>query len=401
MTSVPKPKPTSRWLLLGGCALALAARLAAAETYVVGYATGQLGGQTTLAITEATREEAAIAEDALRRQFEAQVRATGKAWTEANDPEFARFDTLDEAQAFRARLVERGEAAGAVARLTPSATQVNALAVQSAAEKFQGWPFDRDEAKRRQLAAAELWRVPLEVLAAGRRFVLIPPGEFIMGSPPNEAGRDPDEAQHRVRITRPFYLCRDEEPLTAKKMSEVETWLGELQRQAPAGHRFRLPTEAEWEYAARAGTATPFSSGTQPDGQFRAGPPLSTFEILQEYQNSLPDKDDPVTKGEPVRKISPPLPLRSFAANPWGLSDMAGTRAELVADRYAPYPAAGEIAVDPLQREGTGAIFRGGDFRAPSTDLRSANRKEETDSLYSHPYDTVALRLVLEIPGVK
>lgn len=119
--------------------------------------------------------------------------------------------------------------------------------------------------------------------ALGMKFVLIPAGTFIMGSPLNEPGRDSDERRHKVSLTRPFYLqttevtqgqwqavmgenpshfrdCGETCPVEKVSWHDTQRFIARLN--AIAGtHRYRLPTEAEWEYAARSGSQTALSNG--------------------------------------------------------------------------------------------------------------------------------------------
>ncbi|MFI5378855.1 MAG: SUMF1/EgtB/PvdO family nonheme iron enzyme [Tepidisphaerales bacterium] len=112
------------------------------------------------------------------------------------------------------------------------------------------------------------------------RFVLIPSGRFLMGSPPSEVGRREDERQHEVIISRPFYMgvsevtqeqyqaVMDNNPsefMGAKNPVETVSWDDAVafcrKLSERSGYKAHLPTEAEWEYACRAGTATPFHTG--------------------------------------------------------------------------------------------------------------------------------------------
>ena len=117
----------------------------------------------------------------------------------------------------------------------------------------------------------------------GMKFVLIPAGTFTMGSPSNEPSRWSYETQHQVTISRPFHMqttvvtqgqwkrvmgsnpshfnnCGDDCPVEQVSWDDVQEFIRKLNRQEGTD-KYRLPTEAEWEYAARAGTTTPFYTG--------------------------------------------------------------------------------------------------------------------------------------------
>lgn len=162
-------------------------------------------------------------------------------------------------------------------------------------------------------------------------FVLIPAGKFLMGSPEDEPGREAGEVQHPVTISRPFYLAPTE--TTWGQYSAVAgTEIGPgLNAQCPAivnwneagefrlaiskksGYRVRLPTEAGWEYACRAGTTTAFSNGNTISAGQAAFDSKSRYDIGSSGQS--PDSL---------------LPVRSFPPNAWGLYDMHGNAWEWV-----------------------------------------------------------------------
>jgi len=233
------------------------------------------------------------------------------------------------------------------------------------------------------------------VNALGMRFVPIPPGSFVMGSPPDEPGRDDDERQHRVTLSRGFHMqttevtqgqwkavmgdnpsgfraCGDDCPVEGLSWDMVQAFIDKLNRLEP-GKRYRLPTEAEWEYAARAGSAGPFATGDC----------LSTAQANYNGEHPLPG----CAKGT-FRQG--PMPVASFAPNAWGLYDMHGNVWELCQDWYGEYPR-GEVTDPKGPPTGSHRVVRGGSWRFHASFARSANR-------FRNIRDFTGFRLVLE-PG--
>ena len=211
-----------------------------------------------------------------------------------------------------------------------------------------------------------------------------PPGKFMMGSPLNEANRFDGERQHEVTLSRGFWMLETEvtqamwEGVMGKNLSyfkgaklpvESVSWydcqefikkLNDL-KVAPAGYKFSLPTEAQWEYACRAGTTTPFHFGdtlTQKQANFR---------------------------GDQTRDVG------SYPANVWGLKDMHGNVWEWCLDWYEDYP--GGAVTDPTGAErGSSRVIRGGSWDNDAQNCRSAYRNRY-DPAYGN--DNVGLRLSL------
>lgn len=217
---------------------------------------------------------------------------------------------------------------------------------------------------------------------SGIGFVLLPAGEFLMGSPPTEPERGADEEEHWVRLSRPFLLGKyavtnaefrrhrpswssgecggqsldgDEQPVVDVSWEDAAAFCGW------AG--LRLPTEAEWEYAARGGEARlfPWGSAWPPPpgaGNFAdesAARLFEGFEVIRGY-----DEGYAVT-----------APVGRFTANPFGVHDLAGNVWEWCSDRYDRYPP-GALATDPVGPEtGRHRVLRGASWML---DLRSSLR---------------------------
>ncbi|WP_374692169.1 formylglycine-generating enzyme family protein [Accumulibacter sp.] len=212
---------------------------------------------------------------------------------------------------------------------------------------------------------------------AWQGFRWIPPGCFVMGSPVDEAERGSAEVLHEVQLSRGFWLadtaCTQalwmavwpvnpshfaddaRNPVENVAWHDAQRFIGELNRRLP-GLQARLPTEAEWEYACRAGTTTPFSFGTT----------VSTDEV--NYHGGFP-----YPGGEPGPYRQRTLPVGSLPPNAWGLYEMHGNVWEWCDDWYADYPT--EPQIDPRGPTfGKMRVLRGGTWSDPARYARSATR---------------------------
>ncbi len=213
--------------------------------------------------------------------------------------------------------------------------------------------------------------------SVGMKFAWIPPGTFLMGSPATEADREKDETQHKVTLTKGFYMgvylvtqeqwrevmgdnpsrFKGEKKLPVDMISwkECQEFLQKL-REKDKKRAYRLPTEAEWEYACRAGTTTPFYFGDT----------ISTDQA--NYKGVFT-----YGKGKVGVYREKTTPVGSFPPNAWGLYDMHGNLLEWCQDWYGEYPT--DHVVDPQGPEdGRWRVLRGGCwFYAPQY-CRSACR---------------------------
>jgi formylglycine-generating enzyme required for sulfatase activity len=180
----------------------------------------------------------------------------------------------------------------------------------------------------------------------GMKLVLIPPGKFLMGSPASELERDGDETQHEVAITKSFYMGVYEvtqaeyqkvmtknpsffganngggpdHPVEQVKYGDTVEFcrkLTDLPAEKAAGRSYRLPTEAEWEYACRAGTGTAFHFG----------------DALASTQANFNGKY-PYGRAAAGPYLGKTAKVGSYAANAFGLHDMHGNVWEFCADWY-------------------------------------------------------------------
>lgn len=229
----------------------------------------------------------------------------------------------------------------------------------------------------------------------GMKFVRIEPGTFTMGGlqrqlPKELASRrhmrdgDPDEQPvHKVTISKPFYMgvyevtntqyerfdpthrylrgklgfsIENDEAVVFVSWNEAKAFCDWLS--AREGLTYRLPTEAEWEYACRAGTTTVFHTGDKLPVSFHKNVTTSWYPDAERGRG----REDVV-----------PLHVGKTMWNPWGLYDMHGNVEEWCYDWYGPYEA--EHQVDPVGRvDGDFKVTRGGSHSTELYYLRSANR---------------------------
>lgn len=232
-----------------------------------------------------------------------------------------------------------------------------------------------------------------------------PPGKFIMGSPPSEPERRPGEDQVEVTLTAGFWMAKYETtqadwkravgklpgPLTAElpegddlpvgnvNFAETESFCRKLSErgwqsgQLPRDWEFRLPTEAQWEYACRAGTTTATAFG-------------DTLSSTQANFGGKPYNGAPA--GPSLRRAAP---VGSYAANAWGLHDMHGNTFEWCRDWYHP-KLPGGTDPDPYLAPTSSRVRRGGCWTDEGWPCRSAFRlRFEPERRYDH----IGFRVVL------
>lgn len=166
---------------------------------------------------------------------------------------------------------------------------------------------------------------------------------------------------------RPGFAQTDAHPVTFASWHDTQAFIQWLNRREKTS-RYRLPTEAEWEHACRAGTRTPFYWGRDPDGRY-ANFADGSFAIAH--------PEDPYVNGGVKDGHVYTAPVGSYLPNPFGLYDMSGNVNEWCRDWYGEYTA-GE-AVDPQgPPKGTHRVLRGGSWCNIAAGIRSANRGRNT-----------------------
>jgi len=335
---------------------------------------------------------------------------------------------LDKAKQWESRIDDLEKSSQQrVKDLADSVNQVKEEVLKQFPDKAKQWEtrideLERSSQKRAKDLADSVNQVKEEILKKfpaapggqatyinklGMKFVYIAPGEFMMGSPETEMERHSDETLHKVRLTKGFYLgvyevtqgeyrrITGSNPsyfsrigLGREQVKDLEesrlpvecvTWDDAVKfcrlLSTQDERTYRLPTEAEWEYACRAGTMTPFSYGdtcnasqANCDGTGRYG--NSELGVFRNRTNAV----------------------GSFPPNSWGLYDMHGNVAEWCQDSYKSFSS--EPATDPLDiLDESDRIARGGNWYLYPKDCRSAMRAA---SRRHHSTARTGFRVVLE-----
>lgn len=243
--------------------------------------------------------------------------------------------------------------------------------------------------------------------AIGMEFVRIPAGTFIMGSPVEEAHRDPSELQHPVTISRDFYMQTTEvtvgqwQAVMGKQLFGQKRGTGTMpvvkvswhdciefieRLNQMTGDHYVLPSEAQWEYAARAGGTTAYFWGDR-------------IDCSQAMFANTPKRYDACVSANIAAGLEPgqPAPVKSYPPNLWGLYDMHGNVWEWCLDLFNPYNPSS--VVDPCKTQsGHYRVRRGGSWFGSGYSTRSANRA------YGHPMSrlqSTGFRLVMVVGNIR
>ena len=240
----------------------------------------------------------------------------------------------------------------------------------------------------------------------GMKLMLVPKGEFAMGSARGNRNSDGDERQHAVTITRDYFIGAFEvtqaqyEQVMGRNPSQFQgsripggganhpvervSWndavefcrrLSDRPEERAAGRVYRLPSEAEWEYACRAGSPGEFAFGNDAQqlgdyGWYAANGGGQTHAVGQKKPNA------------------------------WGLYDMHGNAWEWCADWYEVY--SGRPAIDPTgPSQGTDRVYRGGSWNYGPGYCRSANRTATRPSFEGFDFLSISFRVAMGVPDGK
>ena len=266
-------------------------------------------------------------------------------------------------------------------------------------------------------AATNQQRFYRVVVVAPTNVAWVPAGTFTMGSPTNELLRSVTETQHVVTLTKSLYVGKypvtqgsylalmntnpsyytpangftadSNRPVEQVAWSDATNYCAKLTQQERAAGRiltnwlYRLPTVAVWEFSCRAGTTTPFYTGTN----LLSG--MANFNVQYEYVGGMG-----LTNSSGGVFLNRPTTVGSYAPNARGLYDLAGNVWEWCADWSGSYST--NSVTDPAgPATGTARIFRGGAFNATGADCRSARRNSTAPGT---AVNTIGFRTVLSAP---
>lgn len=258
--------------------------------------------------------------------------------------------------------------------------------------------------------------------------VKIEPGTFLIGSPHDEQGRDVDEKQLQMTLTDAYWMGKHEvtqtqweklmgfnhstfknagadAPVESVSWDIIQTFMKKLNhaersaKRLPEGYEYGLPTEAQWEFACRAGT----KGATYSDGvwEISATGQADALDAIAWYaRNSAEKTSNIVNRTDWQEKLSDhtlfgPQPVGKKLPNAFGLHDMLGNVWEWCEDSYGHYPARPVINYSG-PTGGAGRVIRGGAFTSPAYACRSAHRGY-LRSEYASPSDMndIGFRLCL------
>ena len=226
------------------------------------------------------------------------------------------------------------------------------------------------------------------------KFTAVPAGEFVMGSSESEQWHIYNEMQQRMKLSKPFYLgvfavtqgqwravmgknpsdlpidlkADDDLPVNHVSWDDAVAFCQKLSEKE--GHKYRLPTEAQWEYACRAGTTTRYNTGDDENALKEAG-----------WYGSNSD-NKPHSVGQKKQ-------------NAWGFYDMHGNVWQWCADWYYERYPEGDVVHTPGAGEGTLRVLRGGCWSAGPAFCRSACRRGNTPSTEN---GNTGFRVALDFP---
>jgi len=327
----------------------------------------------------------AINQESLKdSEFETEYQACQQAWKEQKEEENASIKR----KAFQLKMLIGTSAVIAVCLLVAVGLGIRNASL--AAEKQRQEDIAAAAEKQRLLALP-----PIQNSVGMMKLLLIPAGTFTMGSPASQKdGEIIIETQHQVTLTKSFYMGRTEVTQGQwKKVMGTEPWKGEGVQEgddypavyvswddavdfckklsAMEGKVYRLPTEAEWEYACRGGTKTAFSFGNDEAE-------LGKYAWFRGNADAI---------GEDYKhRVAQKLP------NPFGLHDMHGNVFEWCSDWYGDYPST--PLTDPRgPSSGDNRVLRGGSWVNVPNDVRCAFRRYDPPKCRYHLY---GFRLVME-----